>query len=106
MTAFLLGAGAFILLTVLLGLWRVLCGPGDAVRVMAAQLLGTGGVAALLLLGSAVDLTAATDLALVLVLLAAFVAVAFVTGLGSGLPAAPADGTEQAHRPPGTDGAA
>jgi multicomponent Na+:H+ antiporter subunit F len=87
MTAFLLGAGAFILLTVLLGLLRVLRGPGDAERLMAAQLLGTGGVAALLLLGSAVDLTAATDLALVLVLLAAFVAVAFVAGLRAGAPA-------------------
>lgn len=97
MTAFLLGAGAFILLTVLLGLWRVLRGPGDAERVMAAQLLGTGGVAALLLLGSAVDLTAATDLALVLVLLAAFVAVAFVAGLGSGVPAPPIDGAEPAR---------
>jgi multicomponent Na+:H+ antiporter subunit F len=86
MTGFLLGAGVFILLTVLLGLLRVLRGPGDTERVMAAQLLGTGGVAALLLLGSAVDLTAATDLALVLVLLAAFVAVAFVTGLRADAP--------------------
>jgi multicomponent Na+:H+ antiporter subunit F len=48
---------------------------------MATQLLGTGGVAALLLLGSAVDLTGATDLALVLALLGAFAAVAFVAGL-------------------------
>jgi multicomponent Na+:H+ antiporter subunit F len=82
MTGFLLGAGVFILLTVLLGLLRVLRGPGDAERMMAVNLLGTGGVAALLLLGSAVDLTAATDLALVLVLLAAFGSVAFVAGLG------------------------
>ena len=84
MTGFLLGAGVFILWTVLLGLVRLLRGSGDAERIMAAQLLGTGGVAALLLLGSATDLAAATDLALVLLLLAAFVAVAFVAGLGSG----------------------
>lgn len=83
MTGFLLGAGVFILLTVLLGLLRVLRGPGDAERLMAVNLLGTGGVAALLLLGSAVDLTAATDLALVLLLLAAFAGVAFVAGLSS-----------------------
>lgn len=81
MTGFLLGAGVFILLTVLLGLLRVLRGPGDAQRLMAVNLLGTGGVAALLLLGSAVDLSAATDLALVLLLLAAFAGVAFVAGL-------------------------
>jgi multicomponent Na+:H+ antiporter subunit F len=84
MNGFLLGAGIFILLTVLLALLRVLRGPGDAERIMAAQLLGSGGVAALLLLGSAIDLSAATDLALVLLLLAAFVAVAFVAGLDGG----------------------
>ena len=98
MTGFLLGAGVFILATVLLGLVRILRGPGDAERIMAAQLLGTGGVAALLLLGSATDLAAATDLALVLLLLAAFVAVAFVAGLGGGQAAGrardPAEGTD------------
>ncbi|MCG6942633.1 MAG: sodium:proton antiporter [Thiohalocapsa sp.] len=83
MTGFLLIAGVFILLTVLLGLVRVLRGPGDAERLMAVQLLGTGGVAALLLLGSAIDLTATTDLALLLALLAAFAAIAFVAGLGA-----------------------
>lgn len=87
MSGFLLVAGIFILVTVLLGLVRILRGPGDAERLMAAQLLGTGGVAALLLLGSATDLTAATDLALVLALLAAFAAVAFVAGLGMAVPA-------------------
>lgn len=49
MTGFLLGAGLFILLIVLLGLVRLLRGPGDAERIMAVQLLGTNGVAALLL---------------------------------------------------------
>lgn len=100
MTGFLLGAGIFILLTVLLGLARILSGPGDAERVMAAQLLGTGGVAALLLLGSATDLTAATDLALVLLMLAAFAAIAFVAGLHSGRAAHPSPGS--ADRRPAT----
>lgn len=84
MNGFLLMAGLFILLTVLLGLVRILRGPGDTERLMAAQLLGTGGVAALLLLGSVIDLTGATDLALVFALLAAFAAVAFVAGLRAG----------------------
>jgi multicomponent Na+:H+ antiporter subunit F len=87
-SGFLLAAGVFTLLTVLLALLRILRGPGDAERLMAAQLLSTGGVAALLLLGSSIDLTGATDLALVLVLLGAFAAVAFVAGLGGDRPAA------------------
>ena len=49
MAEFLLGAAVFVLATVALGLARVLRGPGDADRMMAAQLLGTGGVAVLLL---------------------------------------------------------
>jgi len=47
---------------------------------MAAQLLGTGGIAALLLLGEATNVPAALDVALTLVLLAAFISVAFVKG--------------------------
>ena len=46
--------------------------------MMAAQLLGTGGIAALLLLAAATALPAAVDVALTLALLAAFAAVAFV----------------------------
>ena len=44
MAEFLLGAAAFILAMVALGLVRVLRGPADADRMMAAQLLGTGGI--------------------------------------------------------------
>jgi multicomponent Na+:H+ antiporter subunit F len=47
---------------------------------MAAQLLGTGGIATLLLLAKAMSLPAAVDVALILALLAAFVTVAFVKG--------------------------
>ena len=53
MADFLFAAAAFILAMVALGLVRILHGPGDADRMMAAQLLGTGGVAALLLLAAA-----------------------------------------------------
>ena len=41
MTEFLLGAALFVLGTVALGLIRILRGPEDADRMLAAQLLGT-----------------------------------------------------------------
>jgi multicomponent Na+:H+ antiporter subunit F len=78
MTEFLLAASAFVLAMVALGLARILRGPGDADRMMAAQLLGTGGIAAVLLLGAATGESAAADVALTLALLAAFAAIAFV----------------------------
>jgi multicomponent Na+:H+ antiporter subunit F len=80
MTEFLLAASGFVLLMVAVGLARILRGPGDADRVMAAQLLGTGGVAALLLAGIARGRPATLDVALTLALLAAFVSIAFVKG--------------------------
>jgi multicomponent Na+:H+ antiporter subunit F len=78
MAEFLLSAAAFVLLMVALGLLRVARGPGYADRMMAAQLLGTGGIAALLLLGAAVGEAAVVDVALTLALLAAFTSIAFV----------------------------
>jgi len=78
MADFLLAAAGFVLATVALGLVRILRGPGDADRIMAAQLLGTSGIAALVLLAEATGVPAAFDVALVLALLAAFVSVAFV----------------------------
>jgi multicomponent Na+:H+ antiporter subunit F len=83
MTEFLLVASAFILLMVAIGLLRVLRGPADVDRMMAAQLLGTGGIAALLLLGTATSLPGAVDVALTLALLAAFAAVTFLHSSGS-----------------------
>ena len=77
MTGFLLIAAGFVLATVALGLARILRGPGDADRMMAAQLLGTGGVAALLLLGAATGVGGVVDVALTIALLAAFASVAF-----------------------------
>jgi multicomponent Na+:H+ antiporter subunit F len=80
MNEFLLSAAGFILLTVAAGLFRVLRGPGDADRMMAAQLLGTGGIASLLLIASATTVAGVADVALGLALLAAFASVAFVNG--------------------------
>lgn len=88
MAEFLLAAAGFVLATVAVGLVRILRGPGDADRIMAVQLLGTGGIAALLLLAQAMSVPAAIDVALVLALLAAFVCVAFVKG---GTPSRPGE---------------
>ena len=86
MSDFLLAAAGFVLLMVALGLFRILHGPTEADRMMAAQLLGSGGTAALLLAGAA-RIPAMVDVALTLALLAAFASVAFVisnAGLRSG----------------------
>ena len=82
MADFLFAAAGFVLAMVALGLIRVLRGPSDADRIMAAQLVGTGGIAALLLLAEATGSPAAVDVALILALLAAFVSVAFVPAAG------------------------
>ena len=66
MADFLLAAAGFVLAMVALGLVRILRGPSDADRIMAAQLLGTGGIAALLLLAEAMSVPAAVDVALIL----------------------------------------
>ena len=81
MPDFLLTAAACVLVLVALGLIRILRGPEDADRMMAAQLLGSGGIAALLLLGVATEAKAVIDVALTLALLAAFASVAFVQGI-------------------------
>jgi multicomponent Na+:H+ antiporter subunit F len=86
MTGFLLVAAGLVLATVALGLARILWGPGDADRMMAAQLLGTGGVATLLLLGAATGVGGAVDVALTLSLLAAFASVAFFKSATNGSP--------------------
>ena len=85
MRDFLLGASGFVLLMVALGWIRILRGPAKADRMMAAQLFGTGGIAALLLLGSATGITGVVDVALVLAVLAVFASIAFVkAGTGEG----------------------
>ena len=78
MANFLFGAAGFVLAMVALGLFRILLGPAEADRMMAAQLLGTGGVAVLLLLAVATATPSIVDVALMLALLAAFASVAFI----------------------------
>jgi multicomponent Na+:H+ antiporter subunit F len=78
MDDFLLSMASFIVLMTALGLVRVARGPGRAERMMAAQLLGTGAIGALLLFGAATGEPAVVDVALTLALLSAFAAIAFV----------------------------
>ena len=79
MIGLLAWAALALMLTLLLGLVRVLRGPSLADRIMAAQLLGTTGVGLLLLLAPVLGLPALVDVAIVLALLAV-VAVAALTG--------------------------
>jgi len=87
MTEFLTASLGFILAMLALGLVRVLRGPTEVDRMMAAQLIGTGGIAVLLLLGAVAGVSAAVDVALTLALLATFASIAFVkkglSGLGT-----------------------
>jgi multicomponent Na+:H+ antiporter subunit F len=90
MNDFLTAAVGFILAMLALGLVSILRGPGDTDRMMAAQLIGTGGIAALLLLGTVTGVPSAADVALTLALLATFASIAFVK---KGLSSLKADGT-------------
>jgi multicomponent Na+:H+ antiporter subunit F len=76
-TVWLTTLATLLLLSLAGALWRVWRGPEPADRMMAAQLVGTGGVGVVLLLAAATD-WGMIDVALVLALLAAFAAVAFV----------------------------
>ena len=96
MTEFLTAVLGLILALLALGLVRVLRGPGEADRMMAAQLIGTGGIAALLLLGAVTGVPAAVDVALTVALLATFASIAFVKKGAPGL---------GAERPEPTEGA-
>jgi multicomponent Na+:H+ antiporter subunit F len=80
MAEFLIAAAGFTLVMVALGLVRILRGPANADRMMSAQLLGTGGIAALLL-GAGTGAPGLLDAALTIALLAAFAAVAFVNSV-------------------------
>lgn len=80
MADILIGAAFFILAVTTLGLLKVLRSRTAAERMMAVQLLGSGGAAALLLLGAASDAAGVSDVALLLTLFAAFSCAAFVLG--------------------------
>ena len=89
MTDGLLIAAGLILATVAVGLVRVLHGPREVDRMTAVQLLGTGGVAALLLAASATEVAGVENVALGLALLSSFASVAFIT-------ASPGEGADEA----------
>ncbi|MFO1130693.1 MAG: monovalent cation/H+ antiporter complex subunit F [Hyphomicrobiales bacterium] len=84
MTAFYLAAALFILLTIAGGLVRIFRGPESADRIMASQLIGSGGVAVLLLLAAAMGQPAIIDVALMLAILAVFASVGFVNWRSTG----------------------
>ena len=66
-----------LILTLFLGLLRVVRGPGAGDRMLAVQLIGTTGVGLLLLFSLMLDQTALIDVALIIALLAAVAAAAF-----------------------------
>lgn len=72
------GYAVVLLGTIVVGLVRVERGPTSADRMLAAQLLGTAGVAILLLLSFGLEMPSLRDVALVFALLAAMTVVAFV----------------------------
>lgn len=78
MDEFYIGLAFVLLVTIVLGLARILSGPSRVDRMLAAQLFGTTGVAVLLLLAQGLDQPALRDVALVFALLATVTVVAFI----------------------------
>jgi multicomponent Na+:H+ antiporter subunit F len=77
MTTFFAAAALLLLLTLCAGLVRIVAGPTPSDRLMAAQLMGTGGIALLLVLAPVLQVPALVDVALIFALLAAVAAAAF-----------------------------
>lgn len=75
-TSVLLAGTLLLLLTLAVGLVRAMIGPSLQDRMLSVQLLGTGGVAVLLLMSTLLAAPALIDVALVLALLAAVAAAA------------------------------
>ena len=96
MTSFLIGTAGFVLGMAALGLVGIFVRPGETDRLMAAQLLGTDSIAGLLLLSITTETPSIVDVALMLALLAAFAAVAFVR---SATFAGESDVAEETRRP-------
>lgn len=74
----------FLLVTALVGLLRVLRGPTTADRMLAAQLIGTSGVAILLIMAVGTGTPALFDVALVFALLAAIALTTLVATIRPG----------------------
>jgi multicomponent Na+:H+ antiporter subunit F len=72
-------AASFLVLNLAAGLVRVQRGPTAADRMLAALLFGSTTVAVLLLLAEATEQPALRDVALLFVMLAAIISVAFVS---------------------------
>jgi multicomponent Na+:H+ antiporter subunit F len=69
-TVLLIAAMTVLLLALVAGLVRIVRGPEDADRMLAAQLLGTGAVAILILMSQAMAAPRLLDVALVFAILA------------------------------------
>jgi multicomponent Na+:H+ antiporter subunit F len=94
------GAAGVVLAALLCSLWLVFRGPTPVDRILAAQLMGTVGVATLLLLGTGarragLPLPGYLDVALVLALLAGVAGIAFVARGWEGNPAGPPSPPEE-----------
>ena len=78
MTTFYLLVATALLVSLGGGLYQAVRGPTPGDRMLVVQLFGTAAVAALILIGEAIDKPALIDVALVLALLAAITVIAFV----------------------------
>ncbi|MBS3778957.1 MAG: pH regulation protein F [Desulfovermiculus sp.] len=78
MNLFYIGMAFFLLLNILVGMYRVYAGPRPRDRMVAAQLFGTTGVATLLLLAQALNSVYIKNAALVFALLMVMAVLAFV----------------------------
>lgn len=74
-----------LLLSILVGLWRIVFGPSRIDRLIAVQLFGSAGTAMLLLLSQSQRMPALLDVALIMALLAALLSAALVQYLRSNL---------------------
>jgi multicomponent Na+:H+ antiporter subunit F len=81
MTTILLLLVVVLLASMIAGLVRVMLGPRESDRMLAAQLMGTTGVGILMLLAEALSEPTLLDVALVFALLAAVTGIAFVFAL-------------------------
>jgi multicomponent Na+:H+ antiporter subunit F len=77
MSTFLAATAVILLVTICAGLARAAWGPTPSDRLMAAQLLGTTGIALLLVLAPLIAVPALVDVALIFALLASVAAAAF-----------------------------
>lgn len=84
MSEWYVGLEVFLVLNLLVGLFRIRRGPTPADSMLAVQLFGTTAVAILILSAEAINRPALRDVALVFALLAAVSTVAFIRRVWSG----------------------